>query len=300
MMYLRRLQSEMLRFIPHLNRSIQLMQEGRVTHLPDLIPIFHSLNFANSGAVDVIQRYLSLHHEHQHQHHHYIHRPNEGQNLPQGEQTVNPGNRQQTNQNQQQQPNQNQQQQSNNPFELLGGLTAPNSGFNFANLFRPQQPQNNQTPNSQPNTQQEREKPGKDPRSIPQPEPENVNNRNQNSGSNTFSALTGDNPQSIPQPEPFSTSNQTQANVSNPGSSSMTGSDPRSIPQPEPLDTGALQQQLNNIVIPVGQGNQGGQAGGEAVQGGGVNLMGMFNSLQQNGGIGELLSMSLGDMVDEV
>lgn len=76
-MYLRRLQSEILRFVPHLNRSIQLMQEGRVTHLPDLIPIFHSLNFANSGAVDVIQRYLSLHQQQQqfHQHHH-LHRPN--------------------------------------------------------------------------------------------------------------------------------------------------------------------------------------------------------------------------------
>lgn len=49
------------------------------------------------------------------------------------------------------------------------------------------------------------------------------------------------------------------------------------------------------MVIPVGSGSENEGAN----QGQGVNLMGLFNNMQQSGGIGELLSMSLGDMVDE-
>ncbi len=38
--YLRRYQTEMLRFQPQLTRGIQLLQEGRLAHLPEFIPIF--------------------------------------------------------------------------------------------------------------------------------------------------------------------------------------------------------------------------------------------------------------------
>ena len=74
---------------------------------------------------------------------------------------------------------------------------------------------------------------------------------------------------------------------------SPTGS---GIPEPQPLNAADLSRQLNNIVIPV-QGQEASQ--GQNQSGGGLNLMEMFSSMQQNGGIGELLSMSLGDMVDE-
>ena len=62
--------------MPQLNRSIQMLQEGRVSQLNDLIPIFQSINTANTGAVNVIQRFTALHsrvEEHHRQHHHLHH-----------------------------------------------------------------------------------------------------------------------------------------------------------------------------------------------------------------------------------
>lgn len=54
----------MLRFIPQLNRGIQLLQEGRVTHLSDFVPIFQSLNQANIVAIESIQRLGQQSHSH--------------------------------------------------------------------------------------------------------------------------------------------------------------------------------------------------------------------------------------------
>ncbi len=55
------------------------------------------------------------------------------------------------------QNNQQNQQGGNNPFNMLGGLMAPNSGFNFANIFT--------GGNRQPNQQEQKT----DPRSRPTP-----------------------------------------------------------------------------------------------------------------------------------
>lgn len=38
--YLKRLQHQMLRMIPQINRGVQLLSEGRVTHMPGFIPLF--------------------------------------------------------------------------------------------------------------------------------------------------------------------------------------------------------------------------------------------------------------------
>lgn len=197
-MYLRRLQSEILRFIPHLNRAIQLLQEGRVTHLPELIPIFHSLNFANSGAVDVLQRYFNLHQEHQHhhqQHHHQHHQQQGGGNNTGNQQSPfnpqnNPNQPVPPQNNNQPRPQPFNQQNSTNPFDLLGGLASPNSGFNFANLFAQNRPQ---PPQPQPNQQQGSGQPqtGRDPRSIPQPEPQNSNSLNNSASGNNSQPVPG-------------------------------------------------------------------------------------------------------------
>jgi hypothetical protein len=87
LLYLRRLQSEMLRFVPQLNRGIQLLQEGRITHLNEFVPVFHSLNLANTVAVEAIQRLNSQgqeqqgHHHHHHRHHnHPQHNSNQAAN----------------------------------------------------------------------------------------------------------------------------------------------------------------------------------------------------------------------------
>lgn len=158
--YLRRLQSEMLRFIPQLNRGIQLTQEGRFTHLNDLIPVFHSLNFANTAAIELIQRYVVFAQQHQHHHHHHHQQPNNEPNT-----INNPMNTQNQQQGMQQRPNnqgnQNPQIQPNpvsNPFNMLSGLMGPNSGFNFANLFSPPQQgpqQQQQGPQQQQGSQQQ-------------------------------------------------------------------------------------------------------------------------------------------------
>ena len=76
--YLRRLQNNMLRFVPQLNRGIQLLQEGRTTHLPDLIEIFESLSASNTGAVHILHSLneQAQQHPHQHQHQHaHVHSP---------------------------------------------------------------------------------------------------------------------------------------------------------------------------------------------------------------------------------
>jgi hypothetical protein len=57
------------------------------------------------------------------------------------------------------------------------------------------------------------------------------------------------------------------------------------------LNAASISQQLNSITIPV-QGQNGQPAQG-------VNVMSLFGEMQQNGGIGQLLNMSLGDMADE-
>ena len=161
--------------MPQLNRSIQMLQEGRVHHLNDLIPIFQSINTANTGAVNVIQRFTTVHNrmeEHHRQHHHHHHhqhqhqhqqqqgqnnnvnpnQTNNNQNQPQPQPPQPQPQQQQANiqqnqggssqSNQQERPNtgnnsvnQNQNAQGNNPWNMLGGLMSPNSGFNFANLF---------------------------------------------------------------------------------------------------------------------------------------------------------------------
>lgn len=54
--YLRRMQNEMLRMMPQFNRSIQLIEEGSIQHLNQLIPVFQALSRASNGAVDTIQR----------------------------------------------------------------------------------------------------------------------------------------------------------------------------------------------------------------------------------------------------
>lgn len=82
--------------MPQLNRSIHMLQEGRVNHLNDLIPTLQSINSANTGAVNVIQRFSALHHrieEHhrQHQHHqHHHHNQNQQQGPAQNENRNNP------------------------------------------------------------------------------------------------------------------------------------------------------------------------------------------------------------------
>lgn len=63
--YLRRLQNNMLRFIPQLNRGIQLLQEGRTTHLPEFMNIFESLSNSNTGAIEAI-RALTQQQQHNH------------------------------------------------------------------------------------------------------------------------------------------------------------------------------------------------------------------------------------------
>lgn len=77
--YLRRLQNNMLRFIPQLNRGIQLLQEGRTTHLSEFIHIFESLSNSNNGAIEAIRALAQppqQQHNHNcndptHQHHHH-------------------------------------------------------------------------------------------------------------------------------------------------------------------------------------------------------------------------------------
>lgn len=49
----------MLRFIPQLNRGIQLLNEGRTTHLQGFISIFQALNNSNEVAMEAIQRLLN-------------------------------------------------------------------------------------------------------------------------------------------------------------------------------------------------------------------------------------------------
>ena len=144
--------------MPQLNRGIQMLQEGRVNHLNDLITIFQSINTANTGAVNVLQRYISLHnrveehHRHHHIHHQHGHQinPNQGniqnnQNQPQPRPQPQPNNNQQNPGNSQPvQPNTGNNSSPNqpqNPFGMLGGLMSPNSGFNFANIFAQNRPQ---------------------------------------------------------------------------------------------------------------------------------------------------------------
>jgi hypothetical protein len=193
LLYLRRLQSEMLRFMPQLSRSIQMLQEGRVNHLPDLVPILQGFSASNTGAIDVIQRYVALHqrmqqggqqpHHHHHHHHHHNQGQQQGQQQPQ-QQPQNNNNQQlpispntqppqnQSSQQNNQQPRPNppinqtngQNNMSNNPMGMLGGLLAPGSGFNFANLFAPQnRPQQQQQPQTQTQVQQPQQ---------PQPQPQ--------------------------------------------------------------------------------------------------------------------------------
>ena len=54
--YLRRLQNEMLRVMPQINRSVQLIEEGNHQQLTQLIPVFESFNRANNVAIESIQR----------------------------------------------------------------------------------------------------------------------------------------------------------------------------------------------------------------------------------------------------
>ena len=162
LLYLRKYQSELLKFMPQLSRGIQLLQEGRANHLNSFLPTFRALNTANDGAIDVVQRYVALHqrieeHHAQHHHQHPANQQNAGQqnvnqpqpNMPQPPPSI-----------PQPPPNAN---QNSGPNNSLGGLMAHNSGFNFANIFanmsnRPQegqsQPQPQQPQPQQANSQQ--------------------------------------------------------------------------------------------------------------------------------------------------
>jgi hypothetical protein len=50
----------MLRFLPQLNKGIQLLNEGNINHLYGYIPIFEALNESNTTAIEAINRLLPL------------------------------------------------------------------------------------------------------------------------------------------------------------------------------------------------------------------------------------------------
>ena len=150
-----------MRFIPQLSRSIQMLQEGRVGHLGDLVPIFQGLSASNTGAVDVIQRYVALHQRmqqqnpHQHHHHHHGH---QHQHQHQNQQNNNQQNNNQQNNNQQ---------NSNQQLPI-----SPNTQPSVP------QPQNNNNQNNNQNQQ-------------PRPNPPQSNNQNQNQNQNNPMAMLG-------------------------------------------------------------------------------------------------------------
>lgn len=197
--YLRRLQNDMLRFIPQLGRAIQMLQDGRVTHLPDFIDIFESLSASNAGAVSLIR---TLNEQYpQHQPHQHVHGPQCNHPHPHTHPQQPP---QQNTQMDVEAPeitativisdDQNggqinvgiNQQPQGPPFQstILDTLSTflqpgTGSGFNFANLFAqpPQPPQPPQRPNSpiadpqqqqQPNAQSSQLQNSQPPNSQPQ------------------------------------------------------------------------------------------------------------------------------------
>ena len=250
--YLRRLQNNMLRFIPQLNRGIQLLQEGRTTHLPEFVSIFESLNSSNTGAIEAIRALTQpQQHNHQcndptHQHHHQQQQPgsemvSEGINATiviaenedgtgNGAINVEIGN----------------QQGQANIINAMSGFLQPGSGFNFANLFAPRNEQPQPPPPPQPQQAQSQQPQQQENNPVPQ--------SNQNIS-----------PQS-------SNSNQPEQVISPPAN--------------------------NNSLSPPSQSPQAAQQGAQNPLGG-VNIMSVFNNLQQSGGMGTLLGMSLGSMLEE-
>jgi hypothetical protein len=185
--YLRKLQNEMLRFIPQLNRGIQLLQEGRVGHLADFLPIFQALNGSNAVAMEAIQRLLresspqeQQAHSHNHHHHHnHNHNQNHNHNnqhnqpppppqpqpnsIPTINATIIIGD----------QPAQSEQNNSNQPpnvMNMLNGFLQQGSGFNFANLFAPPQPPQPPQPAQQSQQPQQQQQPQPQQQQQPQPQ----------------------------------------------------------------------------------------------------------------------------------
>ena len=49
-----------MRMIPQLNRSIQLLNEGRISHMSEMIRLFDAINQANTHANEAIRRLINL------------------------------------------------------------------------------------------------------------------------------------------------------------------------------------------------------------------------------------------------
>lgn len=267
--YLRRLQNNMLRFIPQLNRGIQLLQEGRTTHLPEFINIFESLNSSNNGAVEAIRALTQppqqpQQHNHNcndptHQHHHQQQQQQQQQQQPASNEMQNEGinatiiieeNGDGTGNGAINVEISNQQGQAN-IINAMSGFLQPGSGFNFANLFAPrnEQPQPPQPP-QQPQQQQPQQPQQAQQASNPVPQ------SNQNISPQSSNASQPE--QVIPPP---------------------TNNNSLSPPSQNPQAAQQQQNQQNPL--------------------GGVNIMSVFNNLQQSGGMGTLLGMSLGSMLEE-